>query len=341
MGSHAFPSQERAKLPRTAPVRTWVHDVFQGVLTNQTRCMWCEAVTNREESYLDLSLDIGRNSSVGACLRGFSAVETLAGADKFHCDACGGLQEAQKRLLIRSAPAVLALHLKRFKYAEALGMHTKLTHRVAFPARLRLGAAACVEAGSPDVDAEYTLFAVVVHVGSGPHHGHYVAFTKAAPAAPPPPPSAAAAVLSAAAAALPAAAPLAPEFVAATASSAPAPSPGRAWVQFDDDGVEVVDEAVLQRLYGSDAPPTPQPEGAAASALSDDESASEACDDDGIEAAKPAAEPQGGDVAMADAAPPPASPGVYGVGGLGTMGPPSTEHGYILFYERVQPPPKA
>ncbi len=324
-------------------MRTWVHDVFQGVLTNQTRCMWCEAVTNREESYLDLSLDIGRNSSVGACLRGFSAVETLAGADKFHCDACGGLQEAQKRMLIRSAPAVLALHLKRFKYAEALGMHTKLTHRVAFPARLRLGAAACVEAGSPDVNAEYTLFAVVVHVGSGPHHGHYVAFTKAAPAPPAPPPSAAAAALSAAAAAaLPAAAPLAPELVAATASSAPAPAPGRAWVHFDDDGVEIVDEVVLQRLYGSDTPPTPQPEGAAAAAS--DDSASERGDgDDDVALGQAASAEQsaGGDAAMADAAPPPPSPGVYGVGGVGGVGPPSTEHGYILFYERVQTASKA
>jgi len=124
------------------PVRTWVHDVFEGALTNQTRCLWCETVcstavhspsrtltllcprvaqtTNREEAFLDLSLEIAPNSTLTTCLRGFSAVETLAAADKFHCDVCAGLQEAQKRMLVKHAPPVLALHLKRFKYNEAL-----------------------------------------------------------------------------------------------------------------------------------------------------------------------------------------------------------------------------
>jgi ubiquitin C-terminal hydrolase len=32
---------------------------------------------------------------------------------------------------------------------------------------------------SDDVDTEYSLFAVVVHVGSGPNHGHYVSLLKA------------------------------------------------------------------------------------------------------------------------------------------------------------------
>ena len=76
--------------------------------------------TNREEAFLDLSLEIAPNSTLTTCLRGFSAVETLAAADKFHCDVCAGLQEAQKRMLVKHAPPVLALHLKRFKYNEAL-----------------------------------------------------------------------------------------------------------------------------------------------------------------------------------------------------------------------------
>jgi ubiquitin C-terminal hydrolase len=67
-----------------------------------------------------LSLEISPNSTLSSCLRGFSGVETLCSADKFHCDACGSLQEAQKRMLVKTAPPVLALHLKRFKYSEHL-----------------------------------------------------------------------------------------------------------------------------------------------------------------------------------------------------------------------------
>ena len=41
-------------------------------------------------------------------------------------------------MLVKIAPATLALHLKRFKYVESLGRHSKLMHRVAFPDELKL-----------------------------------------------------------------------------------------------------------------------------------------------------------------------------------------------------------
>ena len=49
--------------------RTWIHDIFEGTLTNETKCLCCETVRTREESFLDLSLDIEQNSSVTSCLR--------------------------------------------------------------------------------------------------------------------------------------------------------------------------------------------------------------------------------------------------------------------------------
>ena len=96
--------------------RTWVHQLFEGVLTNETRCLSCETVrtsdresdrssadleirqvTSRDEAFLDLSIDIEQNSSVTACLRQFSASEMLCQRNKFSCDKCCGLQEAEKR----------------------------------------------------------------------------------------------------------------------------------------------------------------------------------------------------------------------------------------------------
>ncbi|KAI6136191.1 hypothetical protein F5141DRAFT_1288016 [Pisolithus sp. B1] len=158
-----------------SPGGTFVHQIFEGTLTSETRCLTCENVSSRDESFLDLSIDIEQNSSVTACLRQFSASEMLCQRNKFFCDACCGLQEAEKRMKIKQLPNVLALHLKRFKYQEDVQKYIKLTYRVAFPFELRLFNT-IDDVSNPD--RLYKLFAIVVHIGSGPNHGHYVSIIK-------------------------------------------------------------------------------------------------------------------------------------------------------------------
>lgn len=53
------------------PFKTFVHDIFEGKLVNETRCLQCENVTSREEIFMDLSLEIEQNSSLTSCLRAF------------------------------------------------------------------------------------------------------------------------------------------------------------------------------------------------------------------------------------------------------------------------------
>ncbi|RPD54471.1 cysteine proteinase [Lentinus tigrinus ALCF2SS1-7] len=155
---------------------TIVHRLFEGVLTSETRCLTCETVSSRDESFIDLSIDIEQNSSVTACLRQFSASEMLCQKNKFFCDSCCDLQEAEKRMKIKKLPNILALHLKRFKYQEDVGKYIKLAYRVAFPLELRLFNTVD---DAEDPDRLYELFAIVVHIGTGPHHGHYVTIIKA------------------------------------------------------------------------------------------------------------------------------------------------------------------
>lgn len=104
--------------------------------------------------------------------------EMLCQKNKFHCDTCCGLQEAEKRCVslsnwflqrltpdrmkIKRLPNVLALHLKRFKYQENLGRYTKLFYRVPFPLQLRLPNTAD---DTDDPDRLYELFACVIHIG--------------------------------------------------------------------------------------------------------------------------------------------------------------------------------
>lgn len=160
----------------TSPVNTgWVHELFEGTLTSETRCLTCENTSQRDEAFLDLSVDLEQHSSVTSCLRKFSEEEMLCERNKFHCDNCGGLQEAEKRMKIKRLPKILALHLKRFKYTEDLQRLQKLFHRVVYPFYLRLFN---TTDDAEDPDRLYELYAVVVHIGGGPYHGHYVSIIK-------------------------------------------------------------------------------------------------------------------------------------------------------------------
>lgn len=157
------------------PATGWVHDIFEGLLTSETRCLTCETASQRDETFLDLSIDLEEHSSVTACLQKFSAEEMLCERNKFHCDHCGGLQEAEKRMKVKRLPKVLALHLKRFKYTEDYSRLQKLFHRVVYPYQLRMFNTT-PEAADPD--RVYELYAVVVHIGPNALHGHYVSVIK-------------------------------------------------------------------------------------------------------------------------------------------------------------------
>ncbi|KAJ2125844.1 hypothetical protein IW147_000615 [Coemansia sp. RSA 720] len=152
---------------------TWVHALFEGLLTNETRCLSCESVTSRDETILDVSVDIHENTSVTNCLNQFAAGELLCHNNKFYCDNCGGLQEAERRMRLKRLPNILALHLKRFKYHEGLGRYVKLSYRVNFPTELRVP-----NTTEDTEDVLYSLSAIVVHLGGGPFHGHYISIVR-------------------------------------------------------------------------------------------------------------------------------------------------------------------
>ncbi|TGZ54089.1 Ubiquitin carboxyl-terminal hydrolase 46 [Temnothorax longispinosus] len=157
------------------PEPTWVHEIFQGILTSETRCLNCETVSSKDEDFFDLQVDVDQNTSITHCLRCFSNTETLCSDNKFKCDHCSSYQEAQKRMRVKKLPMILALHLKRFKYVEQYNRHIKVSHRVVFPLELRLFNTSD-DAVNPD--RLYDLVAVVIHCGSGPNRGHYISIVK-------------------------------------------------------------------------------------------------------------------------------------------------------------------
>lgn len=175
LGASTALMKSQAGTGARSPGTGWVHDIFEGVLTSETKCLTCETASQRDETFLDLSIDLEEHSSVTSCLRKFSAEEMLCERNKFHCDHCGGLQEAEKRMKIKRLPKVLALHLKRFKYSEDYSRLNKLFHRVVYPYHLRMFN---TTDDAEDPDRLYELYAVVVHIGGNAYHGHYIAVIK-------------------------------------------------------------------------------------------------------------------------------------------------------------------
>lgn len=81
---------------------TALHRIFGGYFRNQLRCPACSYCSNSYESFMDLSLEVGRSlNTVEAALRHFSKPETLDARNKWTCPACKVPVQARKQLTIR------------------------------------------------------------------------------------------------------------------------------------------------------------------------------------------------------------------------------------------------
>ena len=159
------------------PTKNWCNDIFQGIITNETKCLSCETVTSKHEFFLDLSIDIPPGDSaysLNFAINNFSKQETLTNQNKFHCNTCSALQEAVKTIKVKKLPQVLVINLKRFKYDEQMDKMVKLFDSISYPFKLRLF--------NTTEDAHQNilddLYALVIHIGGGPRHGHYVSICK-------------------------------------------------------------------------------------------------------------------------------------------------------------------
>ncbi|TID20376.1 hypothetical protein CANINC_003621 [Pichia inconspicua] len=157
-----------------------LREFFEGELISETKCLTCDSGSFRREKFLDLSVDLEQDSSIANSVRLFSKVELLSGNNKFYCEKCYGYEEAAKRIKVTKLPKILAFHLKRFKYSESAGKMVKLFYRVEYVKTLRIEVENELDVvnNNNNSDKLYELYGVVVHIGSGPYHGHYIALIK-------------------------------------------------------------------------------------------------------------------------------------------------------------------
>lgn len=65
---------------------TWVYALWGGKLLSRVSCQQCGANSDTYDSYLDLSVDVGKAGSVKDALENFIAIDHLRGSNKYKCE---------------------------------------------------------------------------------------------------------------------------------------------------------------------------------------------------------------------------------------------------------------
>lgn len=189
----------------------FVKEIFQGELVSQIRCYECDNFTRRTEPFLDVSLAVSSPGlpgfpvdstpsstshdpqrtlaremrfvgpfSLSWVLSQFCLREKLRGDNKYSCERCGHLAEAERSVMFGRLPLVVTLHLNRFathsmNWMSSGGnlMVNKVGGNVAVPLTLKFSAW-CTD-DCTRRDEVYHLIAVVFHTGSSCSTGHYTA----------------------------------------------------------------------------------------------------------------------------------------------------------------------
>ncbi len=91
-------------------IYTFISETFEGKQSSIIKCLNCENVlllikiTQNTETYFNLSVDVEQNTSLTFCLKKYISkgkqyitLELLNMKDKFYCNICNSLEEAERQ----------------------------------------------------------------------------------------------------------------------------------------------------------------------------------------------------------------------------------------------------
>lgn len=137
---------------------------------NETLCLNCRTLKEREDAFCDISLEVKNCESIYESFMQLIAKNKLEGRDQYFCETCNKKVDAEIGTRIQQLPPILTLSLKRFEYDTKTWERVKLTKNYEYPLELDLSEFVHEE-------AKYELFAVIIHAGTA-HSGHYHAYIR-------------------------------------------------------------------------------------------------------------------------------------------------------------------
>ena len=126
--------------------------LYKGLIVNQIKCLNCNNLSEREEHFYDINVQIIGCESLTSSLKQYCAAEVLEGDSAYQCDTCKSKQRALRSTVLRDLPPILTFSCNRFKIDRTTNwQRQKVTSKSAFP--LLLDMSRFVE-GSPGFSEE-------------------------------------------------------------------------------------------------------------------------------------------------------------------------------------------
>jgi ubiquitin carboxyl-terminal hydrolase 36/42 len=154
--------------------QTIFHDLFGLVLRSRVVCSRCRHTSDTFEVQYTWIVGVRNHTDVRQSLQQFVCRETLSGENLYRCIKCKQLVQAIKRYTLHKASKILLINLKRFEFGK--NSH-KLSHLIRYPEYLNVSPYMSDESLN-DQSLNYRLYAVLVHVGSSMHSGHYFSYVR-------------------------------------------------------------------------------------------------------------------------------------------------------------------
>ncbi len=155
--------------------------LFEGKSENYIECLDIPYMSNKEEKFYDLQLNVKGCKNIYESLEKYTEVEMLEGDNMYEAEGYGK-HRAKKGVRFIEFPRVLMFQLKRFEYNPHKDSMEKINEMFEFPDKLNLNDYISKNSINKEKDDnikifEYLLYSVVVHKGSI-DRGHYYAFIK-------------------------------------------------------------------------------------------------------------------------------------------------------------------
>ncbi|KAK5577390.1 hypothetical protein RB653_002331 [Dictyostelium firmibasis] len=183
---------------KSTPQEKLLKDFFGGSSVNQFISQECNHVSEREEPFYTISVEVKNKKEIQESLQLFVESETLDGDNKYFCSSCSQKVKALMRRCIKDLPNTLIIHNKRFEFDLDLMKRTKLNDALRFPMTIDMepytkeylerkeAIEKAKEKGEQIPEAaslhppsyyQYELAGILVHTGTA-DSGHYYSYIK-------------------------------------------------------------------------------------------------------------------------------------------------------------------